>query len=339
MFKHYLPWALSIVCVVLGFVLITQAATVDSYNLGFVSGVFFGLSLIIPLPVFICMKSRIISQNRVYFTEVILAVNPGFDARQWDKVAYEINRMLSKENNWNTPLFFFNGLHCFDVFRSYILIPYFQGKLNESEENIIQLAVNQYQQAINAGFVDFLEKGLPELPSKSKSLPYFYCKPKMGFLVTYLLRGFPLLLLIQSGYCMFKAGAQHNSCLIFISASALLCAYSFDKVLSKDNLVALMRRELYSKLSVESKLRFLAAVVCAGPGGDLYAWDNIAQCMNQYLHDEGIWKSEHENFSDGKDCLEYFTAGLQPLVSEHNNSLYPELRDLVIEAVNVCESC
>lgn len=338
MFKHHLPRASSLLCVVLGCILMTRAATFDSYSLGFVSGVFCALSLVIPLPVFICMKSRIISQNRVNLAEVILVVNPGFDTKQWDKVAYEINKILNEENNWNTPLFFFNGLHCFDIFRSYILTPYFQGKFNETEKNVIRLAVNQYLQAINAGFVAFLEEDLPELPSKPKSLPNFCRKPKMGFLLTYLPRGLPILSVIQSGYYMFEAGAYHNPWLLFLSAYLLVFSYFLDKICSKDNLVALKRRELYSKLNVESKLKFLAAIVCAGPGGDLYAWNNIAQCMNQYLHDEGIWKTEDENFFDGKDCLEFFTTDLQPLVSEHNNARYPELRDLVIEAVNVCES-
>lgn len=86
-----------------------------------------------------------------------------------------------------------------------------------------------------------------------------------------------------------------------------------------------MRRMPYSKLNVESKLKSLATVVYACPGGDLDAWHNIAKCMNRYLHDEGIWKSEDENFPDGKDYLDFFTTDLQPLVSEHTNSPYPEL--------------
>lgn len=66
-----------------------------------------------------------------------------------------------------------------------------------------------------------------------------------------------------------------------------------------------MRRMPYSKLNVESKLKSLATVVYACPGGDLDAWHNIAKCMNRYLHDEGIWKSEDENFPAGKDCLDF----------------------------------
>lgn len=99
MFKHYLPCAISLLCFVPGCILITRAAAVDSYNLGFVSGVCFALSLLIPLPVFICMKSRIISQNRVSLAEVILAVNPGADTKQWDKVAYELNKIPQKKKN------------------------------------------------------------------------------------------------------------------------------------------------------------------------------------------------------------------------------------------------
>lgn len=45
------------------------------------------------------MKSRIISQNRVSLAEVILAVNPGADTKQWDKVAYELNKIPQKKKN------------------------------------------------------------------------------------------------------------------------------------------------------------------------------------------------------------------------------------------------
>lgn len=263
-------------------------------------------------------KNDVLSDTKEMFSRDVLAVNPGLDTAKWNEVAAKMNNELYEQHYWRSRQFFFDEDECHRSFREYILKPSSTPLSDASSE-----AVKLYNEATNELYKNFLQD---VFPSNTKSLPGNERYGRTMWLISnksFLKHALPELGILASSLASGKLSPT-GIFLCYICAIRIHNAY-------KSHLEG-----KYKSLGITQRVRFLAAVMHFAPGDDPKKWDHIAAHMNWYLRIKGTWTDSHENFFNGKECLDFYESQFMLLPLKPDNFGYPDLKEIVNETNKVC---
>ncbi|AQZ17533.1 YHL044W [Zygosaccharomyces parabailii] len=330
--KHYLPSVISFLCLLVACILISADYFGNSEIKVISIVVCIAVALSFPPIWFFTERRRIISQHKVEMAEAYLAAAEESRDEPWNQLAHKMNHFCSEGLYWNTSNFFFDERQCSASFRTCLLIPFHQ-EISEKnfihdKKNPIQNAVASYQQSTNLTFTNFMENLLGEPAPKQTALP----RDKYWSKLTFHKKFFTS----WKFFCLMLLVCRHiESSVRLKRPSKLLSASSY--IIHAVIYYSIYCNSKRNKLGVKARCKFLATIISVAPGCDTEKWDIVAMHMNQYLHDEEIWRGEQENFFDGRDCMDFFSKQFKPLASVKKSSAYPELKAFVVDALEVCE--
>ncbi|AQZ15906.1 hypothetical protein BZL39_J00720 [Zygosaccharomyces parabailii] len=330
--KYYLPSVMPFLCLLVAYILIS----VDCFGNSRTRIISITLCIVVAFcfpPIwFFTERRRIISQHRVKIAEAFLMVNEESKNEPWNQVACQMNQFFFEGRYWNTSNFFFDDKQFSASFRKHLLIPFHQGisenNFIHDKKNPIHNAIASYQQLTNLTFANFMKNFMVESAPEQTALPRDKYRNKLTFHKKYFTSWMFLGLMLVVSYSIVSSVRSKKPSNLLSTASHIFDAFVY---------YSFYCNHKRNKLGVKSMCKFLATIISVAPGCDTKRWDIVAMHMNQYLHNEEIWRGEQENFFDGRDCMDFFSKGLKPLASEES-SAYPELKTFVCDALKVCES-
>ena len=84
-------------------------------------------------------NSKLYLRGRMDFLAEVIKLQPHHDMKKWDVVAENMNELFYNKGRWSTKEFFFDGKHCYDIFRQLLIAPYSEKALKKKVPLYLEL--------------------------------------------------------------------------------------------------------------------------------------------------------------------------------------------------------
>lgn len=84
-------------------------------------------------------NSKLDLRGRMDFLAEVIKLQPHDDMEKWDVVAENMNELFYNKGRWSTKEFFFDGKHCYDIFRQLLIAPYSEKALKKKVPPYLEL--------------------------------------------------------------------------------------------------------------------------------------------------------------------------------------------------------
>lgn len=84
-------------------------------------------------------NSKLYLGGRMDFLAEVIKLQPHDYMEKWDVVAKNMNELFYNKGRWSTEEFFFDGKHCYDIFRQLLIAPYSEKALKKKVPLYLEL--------------------------------------------------------------------------------------------------------------------------------------------------------------------------------------------------------
>ncbi|CAI4057998.1 hypothetical protein SUVZ_02G6370 [Saccharomyces uvarum] len=279
-------------------------------------------------------RKHVVSKQYTRFCKEIIKSVPGTDIEDWEPIVIKFNSYMYENKLWNNEYFFFDGSHCYESFRTYILEPFSLKEDNNAKAKSFKESVPYIEEALKVYFAEVdksrnqscCEKSMSAINLEDVPLPkQLYRFKAVWTFKTAMNRHYSLSVLF---FMMDMDGFWNDG--VFLNAISLGCSLF---ILTEGFQVSRV-----CQMKMDDKIKYLLAITNEQEIG-ANRWDRIAKKMNVYLFEKKVY-SNKEFFFDGIDCKRFFDCNFSSLLSSKTSvphlSLNAELWPYIKKAQLAC---